>query len=61
MLGYTECDVKAAIEAGLTSSGGYATRSPDTYDEQRARPIALHRPAPRIRLKTRFGSDRFDG
>lgn len=33
MLGYTECDVKAAIEAGLTSSGGYATRSPDTYDE----------------------------
>ena len=34
MLGYTECDVKAAIEAGLTSSGGYATRRyPDTYDE----------------------------
>lgn len=33
MRGHTECNVKAAIEAGLTRSGGYATRSPDTNDK----------------------------
>ena len=33
MPGHTERDFEVAIEAGLTSSGGYETRSPSAYDE----------------------------
>jgi len=33
MPAHTEHDFEAAIEAGLTSSGGYETRSPAAYDE----------------------------
>ena len=33
MSGHTERDFETAIEAGLTSSGGYETRSPSAYDE----------------------------
>ncbi len=33
MSGHTELDFETAIEAGLTSSGGYEPRSPSTYDE----------------------------
>ena len=33
MSGHTEIDFERAIEAGLTSSGGYETRSPSAYDE----------------------------
>ncbi len=33
MPGHTERDFETAIEAGLTSSGGYKTRSPSAYDE----------------------------
>ena len=33
MSGHTERDFETAIEAGLTGSGGYETRSPSAYDE----------------------------
>lgn len=33
MSDHTEHDFEATIEAGLTSSGGYETRSPGAYDE----------------------------
>lgn len=33
MSGHTERDFETAIEAGLTGSGGYATRQPGSYDE----------------------------
>ena len=33
MSGHTEHDFEMAIEAGLTSSGGYETRNPTAYDE----------------------------
>ena len=33
MSGHTERDFETAIEAGLTSSGGYEKRSPSAYDE----------------------------
>ena len=33
MSGHTEHDFETAIEAGLTSSGGYETRNPTAYDE----------------------------
>ena len=33
MSGHTEWDFETAIEAGLTSSGGYESRSPKAYDE----------------------------
>ena len=33
MSSHTERDFEVAIEAGLTSSGGYNTRSPSAYDE----------------------------
>ena len=33
MSGHTERDFEVAIEAGLTSSGGYETRSPNAFDE----------------------------
>ena len=33
MSGHTERDFERAIESGLTSSGGYETRSPSAYDE----------------------------
>ena len=33
MSGHTERDFESAIEAGLTSSGGYEKRSPSAYDE----------------------------
>ena len=33
MSGHTERDFERAIEAGLTSVGGYETRSPTAYDE----------------------------
>ena len=33
MPGHTERDFETAIEAGLTRSGGYATRHPNAYDE----------------------------
>ena len=33
MSGHTERDFEAAIEAGLTSSGGYEKRSPNAFDE----------------------------
>ena len=33
MSGHTERDFETAIEAGLTSSGGYETRNPTAYDE----------------------------
>ena len=33
MAGHTERDFETAIEAGLTSSGGYETRIPSAYDE----------------------------
>ena len=33
MSGHTERDFETAIEIGLTSSGGYETRSPSAYDE----------------------------
>ena len=33
MSGYTEHDFETAIEAGLTSFGGYETRYPNVYDE----------------------------
>ena len=33
MSGHTERDFEVAIEAGLTSSGGYGTRRPSAYDE----------------------------
>ena len=33
MSSHTEHAFEAAIEAGLTSSGGYEKRNPNTYDE----------------------------
>ena len=36
MAGHTERDFEMAIEAELTSSGGYETRSPNAYDEAQA-------------------------
>ena len=33
MSGHTERDFEMAIEAGLTSTGGYETRSPSAHDE----------------------------
>ena len=33
MSGHTERDFETAIEAGLSSSGGYETLSPSAYDE----------------------------
>ena len=36
MAGYTERDFETAIEAGLTNSGRFETRSPSTYDEMLA-------------------------
>ena len=33
MSGHTECDFETAIEAGLTSTGGYETRNPNAFDE----------------------------
>ena len=33
MSGHTERDFETAIEAGLTSSGGYEKRSPNAFDE----------------------------